>query len=65
MELRPLVPVWVIQCTVSGNFLGSDLALHQSLAQAGRLFDHGEAKDTAISQLGYEYEIHQFWEMEN
>lgn len=64
MDMRPLVPVWVIQCTHSGNFLGRDLQLHQSLTQAGRLYDQQEAKDTAICQLGYQYEIHQFWEME-
>jgi hypothetical protein len=54
--------VFVVQDTRSGNFLSDTCDYVQSLSQAGRLFDPGEAKDTAICQLGYEYEIHSFYE---
>lgn len=62
VPLVSLRPVWIVQCTRSGNFLGSDLELHQSMKRAGRIYDAGEAKDTAVCQLGWDYEIHQFWE---
>lgn len=60
----PLVPVWVIQDSRSGNFLGRDLQLYGSLKKAGRLYDPEEALATARSQFGYDYEIHTFWEFD-
>lgn len=62
-KARALVPVYVIQCTVSGNFIGRDLAYHQSLSEAGRLYHYEDARNTAIGELGPDYEIHQFWEL--
>lgn len=59
----PLVQVWVIQDTRSGNFLDRDCDHTQSLKRAGRLYSFEEARDTAICQLAYEYEIHTFWEV--
>ncbi len=64
MHPVPLVPVWVIQCIRSGNFLTRELDLNPSLRFAGRLYSEQAARDTAISQFSYEYEIHHFWETE-
>ena len=63
MEPRALVPVWIVQDTRSGNFVGQDLQMHLSLADAGHCFSRQEALDTAVCQLGYEYLIHQHWVM--
>lgn len=60
----PLVPVWVIQDSSSGRFLGPDLELHSSLKLAGRLYSEQSARDTAVSQFSYEYELHQFYEFD-
>lgn len=64
MQLRPLIPVWVIQDQHSGMFLCADLSLSVKLGDAGRLYSLESARDTAITQFGYEYEISQFWEFE-
>ena len=62
MEL--LARVFVIQDTRSGNFLNRDCDFVQSLKQAGRLYDAQEALDTARTQLGPDYEIHSFYEVD-
>lgn len=62
MNAANLVPVYVIQDTRSGNFVARDLSMRMSLSEAGRLYDRQVALDTAVCQLGYDYEIHQFWE---
>lgn len=65
MNTANLVQVFVIQDTRSGNFVARDLSMRMSLSEAGRLYDRDIARDTAICQLGYEYEIHQFWERDD
>lgn len=64
MEAPSFVQVWVIQDTVSGNFLGADLEMYLSLERAGRLYDRQAAYDTAVCQFGYDYLVHTFWEVE-
>jgi hypothetical protein len=59
-----LVRVYVVQDARSGQFLRGDLGYSQSLKGAGRIYDMQEARDTAVSQIGYEWEIHEFWEFE-
>ncbi|GAB1393793.1 hypothetical protein MASR1M60_19570 [Rhodocyclaceae bacterium] len=60
----PLVPVWVIQDSSTGRFLGPDLELHSSLKLAGRLYSEQSARETASSNFSYNYEIHQFYEFD-
>lgn len=62
--LPALVSVWIIQETRSGLFLGSDLQLHQSMKRAGRLYSEESARDTAVCQFSYDYEIHSFYEFD-
>lgn len=58
-----LVQVFVVQDCRSGSFLRADLEFGRSLSEAGRLEDREEARQTGISQLGYEFEVHELWEM--
>lgn len=57
-------PVWVIQQKSTGRFLNEGLWTVASLKFAGRCHDHASAVDTAEMHLGDDWEIHQFYEVD-
>ena len=60
--MRNFRQVFVIQCTSTGKFLTQELCYAYSLRLAGKLLSLDEAVDTALCNLGEDFEVHSFWE---
>lgn len=55
--------VWVIQQRSTGLYLTNDLYLSRSLNDAGRCYDRESALDTGRINLEDDFQIHNFYEL--
>lgn len=56
--------VWVVQQRSTGLFLNDDLHFTRSLRRAGRCYDAESASETGRWNLGEDYEVFSFLELD-
>lgn len=57
--------VFIIQCLSNGLFMTDDLGYTKSFKAAARSMDYQDATDTGVLNLGNDFEIHSFYELDN
>lgn len=63
MAMLDVRQVWVVQCRSNGMFLHPDLYLTRSIKEAGKCHDRTSALDTGLINLGDDFQVFDFYEL--